>query len=148
MKYLSKLRFLSIVCIALLLASCQDDSLVQDNIPPSTNQEIAPIPAGQPEAGEAEPIEGQYLVIFHERWQRARTPEVAEQVRAFTNQFLSETGIPADSVLARFEFVLRGFTARINANKAQALRNDPRINYVQQDRRFKASSFMAGEAQK
>lgn len=81
-------------------------------------------------------IEGQYLVIFHERWQEARTSQVADEVRAFTDQFLRETDIPADSVVARFEYALRGFTARMDETKAKSLMDDPRVDYVEQDRRF------------
>lgn len=89
-------------------------------------------------------IEGQYLVIFHERWDGGRTSQTAEDVRAFTDRFLSDTNISADSVIARFEYALRGFTARMDETMAKSLMDDPRVDYVEQDRRFRVISFFAG----
>jgi subtilisin family serine protease len=94
----------------------------------------------QPETG---PIERKYIVSFKERWQEVRSPQVADEVRVFTDQFLSETGIPADSVIARLEYVLRGFTARIDAEKAEALEEDARVDCVPHERNFKAISSFA-----
>lgn len=121
-----KHSYISIICLTLLISSCQD--VIQYNAPPPTNQATIPSSANKALANEAEPIEGQYLVIFNERWQNVRTHVVADQVRAFTDEFLKDENIPADSVIAQFKFALRGFTARISEGKAQALENN-RPNY-------------------
>lgn len=86
-------------------------------------------------------IRGQYIVVFNEYWQEERTSEVAEEVRTFTNQFLNDYEIPTDSVIARFELVLRGFTARIDEVKAKALMDDSRVKYVEQNKCAKLISF-------
>jgi hypothetical protein len=87
-------------------------------------------------------IEGQYIVVFNEYWQEERTSEAAEEVRTFTNQFLKDYEIPTDSVIARFELVLRGFTARIDGVKAKALMDDSRVKYVEQNECAKFISFL------
>lgn len=93
-------------------------------------------------------IEGQYIVVFNEYWQEKRTSEVAEEVQTFTNQFLSDYEIPTDSVIARFELVLRGFTARIDEVKAKALMDDYRVKYVEQNKCAKLISFLQVVKQK
>lgn len=92
-----------------------------------------------------EDADGQYLVIFHERWQGVRTSEVAEEVRAFTDRFLRDKEIPANSVTTRFEFALRGFTAWIEAEKAETLQSDSRVDIVEENRCFTAINFSTPE---
>lgn len=77
-------------------------------------------------------------MAFKERWQNVRNQQIADQVRMFTDRFLKEAEISADSVVSRFQFALRGFTARMNAGKAEALRHNPQVEFVEQNRRFRA----------
>ncbi|MCC5912749.1 MAG: protease inhibitor I9 family protein [Balneolaceae bacterium] len=81
-------------------------------------------------------IEGEYIVTFQERWDGEISSEVAEEVRAFTDQFLEDVEIPADSVLSRFEYSTRGFAARIDEEKAISLMLDDRVDRVTQNRLF------------
>ena len=113
--------------------------------PQSVNQQMYSTANSETDPSGVRPIEDQYLVIFHERWQEARTSQAAEEVRAFTDRFLREVEIPADSIIARFEFALRGFTARMDEFKAETLMDDPRVDYVEQNRRFRAARFSASE---
>lgn len=81
-------------------------------------------------------MRGEYIVTFQERWDGEISSEVAEEVRAFTDQFLEDVEIPADSVLSRFEYSTRGFAARIDEEKAISLMLDDRVDRVTQNRLF------------
>jgi len=109
--------FIAVFAIAWITA-CEDSVSVQDQ-----NSQL---------------IEGEYIVTFQERWDDERSPEVAEEVRAFTDQFLEDVEIPADSVISRFEYALRGFAARIDEEKAISLMFDDRVDRVTQNSRFNA----------
>lgn len=142
-----KFHFIYILIFALAaVIACEDNILVEDSALQLRDTQAIPysIESADNQSG-IKPIEGQYIVIFKERWQEMRTAQTAVEVRAFTNQFLKEAEIPADSVVARFELALRGFTARIDEAKAKALMNDPRVDYVEQDKWAKVISFLADD---
>jgi hypothetical protein len=84
-------------------------------------------------------IDNQYIVIFKEQWQGARTLQATNAIRAFTDQFLRDHQISADFVLSRYKLALRGFAVHMDADRAQALQKDPRVEYVEQNRRFRVS---------
>lgn len=137
MKQRSIHSFLFIVCIALLFAGCQDDSLIQDNVPPSTNQ-VSP-PGSSIVAYTDSPglIPNQYIVVFKDQWEGEISEQAAEEARALTNTILAEFAIPQDSVQNRYEYALKGFTARMSDQVKANLENDPRIDYITQDAKAK-----------
>jgi hypothetical protein len=69
--------------------------------------------------------------------------ETAHHVHKFTSSFLHKVGIPADSVVTRFENVLHGVTVRIDDRKATTLQSNPNVKKVVQDRLFKAINPIA-----
>ncbi len=79
-------------------------------------------------------IDGQYIVAFNNIWDDKRDPDTINEIREFTDQFFIEYAIDPDSVVARFEFALRGFTARMDESKAEQIREDSRVDGVYQDR--------------
>jgi subtilisin family serine protease len=137
MKKQHNLSFLIVLLAIVTLTwftACEDGVSVQDTPPQTVSQPMYSTSDGKANPSGIRPIEGQYIVVFHERWQEARTSQAAEEVRLFTDQFLRDVDIPADSVVARFELALRGFTARMDEAKAKALIDDPRVDYVDQDK--------------
>jgi subtilisin family serine protease len=142
-----KFRFLIILLFALVIGiACEENILIENPSSQDITNNTTPYSANslvnQPEIM---PIEGQYLIIFKERWEGKRSVQTAETVRSYTDQFLRDIEIPTDSVVARFKFALRGFTARIDKFKAKALIGDPRVDYVEQDRKFRAIHFSADD---
>lgn len=79
-------------------------------------------------------IDGQYIVAFNNIWDDKSDPETIDEIRQFTDQFFIDYAIDPDSVVARFEFALRGFTARMDQSKADQIREDSRVDGVYQDR--------------
>jgi hypothetical protein len=87
-----------------------------------------------------ESIDNQFMVIFKERWYGNRTLQAEIEIRAFTDQFLKDHQIPSDSILSRYEYALRGIAVQMNSDRAQALKEDPRVEYIEQNRRFRMLS--------
>lgn len=131
MKRLSILSYLSIVCIALLLAGCQDDSIVQDTPPRSVSQ--VPAFAQPQEVTPSGIIEGEYIVIFENQFDNQISEQVAWQADQLRQVILSDHGISEDSVLNRYRYAIKGFAARLDSNQVDALKNDPRIARVNQN---------------
>ncbi|MDX1670932.1 MAG: S8 family serine peptidase [Balneolaceae bacterium] len=129
--------FVALVALALIY-SCENSISVDDHSS-KLNENIITLTKSESDSlSQERPIPGQYIVIFKEQWQNIRTDQKAEEVRNFTDNFLAEVNIPKDSVIARFEYALRGFTARMKKDKAENLQNNPAVDYVEQDFLFKA----------
>jgi serine protease len=105
---------------------------------PPPNDQVSPIPT-QTQAGEKElgPIPDQYIVVFKDRWNGVINETVGQNVLEFLNARISEFSIADSLVKSRYEHVLRGFTAKLTEEQLQAIKKDPRVDYVEQDRRFK-----------
>lgn len=75
-------------------------------------------------------IDGEYIVIFEEQWNR----EISEQVGLLADQLREEIlqaySIHQDSVLNRYRYAIKGFAAALSDEQAEALKNDPRIARV------------------
>jgi len=88
--------------------------------PPATQGSEA-VPQPQPEAGDLVPE--QYVVVF----KNDLAGEVGAAARALT-------AAHGGTLLHTYRHALKGFSARLSAAAAAALRNNPRVAYVEQDR--------------
>lgn len=74
------------------------------------------------------PIEGQYIVVF--KPSLAKNKNVAESMNALLNQ----NGISPTAVQNVYEHALLGFTVKMSADEAIAIKKNVTIAYVEQDR--------------
>lgn len=108
-------------------------------LPPDdqTPSSASPAKVAQSDLG---PISDQYIIVFKERWNGVINQTVSQDVLEFINSRVSEFGIADSLVKSRYENVLRGFTAKLTDNQLKTIKSDPRVDNVEQDRRFKAIS--------
>jgi len=85
------------------------------------------------DVSKAKLIENQYIVVFNELWDDVRSEATAENVRIFTNQFINDIELPQDSIRSRYEYAIRGFSAKIHDPVLSRIQNDPRVKEVIQD---------------
>jgi subtilisin family serine protease len=85
-------------------------------------------------AGAPGAVPGSYLVILKDA-----TPELdSTEVNAVTTQL---TGTFGGTVRHRYYTAMRGFSVSMSADKAAKLAGDPRVSYVQQNRRFRIAAL-------
>jgi aqualysin 1 len=100
------MKHLSIAALA-LVASCA--SLAQ------------PIQRPDYATAAGKPIQGQYIVVFHDR---------VVQPRALAAQLIQQHG---GELLHSYEAALKGFAARLNEAAVEGLRRNPQVAYIEQD---------------
>jgi subtilisin family serine protease len=111
--------------VAVFAAACSDPAAPRvepSNVPdrPSFSQ----APAGQ----EAQPIADQYIVVFDDGV--ADAPGLARRMAASQNAEVRHT----------YQHALKGFSARMSAQAAEALARNPNVAYVEQDQVVTAST--------
>lgn len=121
----------------LLLTGCNDDTISsQDNAPPSINQ--VPAAASQASPDNVQEIPGQYIVVYKDQWNGRISTEAGQQAQQFVDERISELGIDVKAVKHRYQYALRGFAAKLSSTQLKVLHNDTRVDYIEQDRTFKA----------
>lgn len=87
-----------------------------------------------------EPIDGQYFVVFNENQLSFRIDENNYEgsqaaMRKEASDFLRSYKISSDDLDKTFTMAFSGFTARISKEKIEEIKSDPRVKYVEQDRK-------------
>jgi len=97
--------------------------------------EQTPVTTSPAQIGEVEdvrmtdaPVEGQYIVVF--KRSLGKNKNVTESV----NSLLNQNGISPTAVQNIYEHSVNGFTARMSADDALAIRKHSSVAYVEQDR--------------
>lgn len=108
--------------------------------PPPTNQGQSAKTATQVTEKDLGPIPGQYIVVFKDQWGGQINRAIGQQALEFVNARIDEFSVADSVVKSRYEYALRGFTAKLTDEQLEAIKNDERVKYVEQDRRFKAIS--------
>lgn len=80
---------------------------------------------------ESEPIDGQYIVVFKDIKGKAMSAEEADQ---FRTTVLSDNAIAEENVISRYNVAVFGFAAQLDDDQLQNLRQDRRVDYIEQDR--------------
>ena len=94
----------------------------------------APSGAGGVHAAQ-DPVLGSYIVVLKPDSARSATaaPSARPLVAAVAQELSRAHGGAVTSV---YQYALKGFAARLSADQAEALTNDPRVAYVEQDQVF------------
>lgn len=129
-KMLKKLSSLLIIG-ALVVTGCDQTTSVnkQDEL---TNEDKAE----QILAKQNQPIDGRYIVVFKEEGNERRMAKAqrAQQVQRKINAVATENNIPQEKIRSSYKYSVSGFTAELDDDQLTALRNDDRVDYIEQDR--------------
>jgi hypothetical protein len=82
-------------------------------------------------------IDGEYIVIFENQFSGRINQTVAQQANQLTNEVVSSLNIKESSVLSRYKYAIKGFSAKLSDSKVAALRKDTRIKSVTPNVLFK-----------
>ena len=88
-------------------------------------------------------IEGEYIVIFEEQWDREISEQIGRQADQLREEILHAHGIHEDVVLNRYRYVIKGFAAALSKEQVEALKNDPRIARVSPNALLRLASHSA-----
>lgn len=79
-------------------------------------------------------IEGQYIVVFKEKNAKGKTlmPDIPSTER-LRNRVLSENKIQSAAVLNEYNLALKGFSAKLDAEALAKLKNDERVDFIEED---------------
>lgn len=126
MRLLHKLNAVLFAAI-LIVAGCEQPNNAQKNetINPGLKEQ-----ARQIEKKDGQPIEGQYIVVFKEEKSKMTAAEASAQ----TSDIMSDYAIQSVSVKNRYQYSVKGFTARLSDEQLTKLRNDDRVDFIEQDR--------------
>lgn len=89
-----------------------------------------------PEATDSDIIKGQYIVVYHDGVQVKSEGVVTyeeglAQMRTATLEMFSEYQVPEKNLGYVYSFALEGFSAELSDEAFIALRNDPRVKYIE-----------------
>jgi subtilisin family serine protease len=84
-------------------------------------------------ADRATAIDGRYIVVMDSRSSNADRADAKDQARANGGRVLADYGT-----------ALEGFAARLNDRAVEALRNNPRVSYLEADQRVTLSATQSG----
>lgn len=136
MNYYSKSHLIAalaaIIALTLFMA-CEDSISVKDTPPLPDNQTSVPFQQSLEAAQQGEEpqiIEGEYIVIFEEQWNREISEQVGRLADQLRERILLSHNIHQDSVMNRYRYAIKGFAAKLSAEQADALKDDPRIARV------------------
>lgn len=127
---LKKLSSLLIIG-ALVITGCDQSTSInkQDEL---TKEEKAE----QILAKQNQPIEGQYIVVLREEGNERRLGKAqrAQQVEQKVSAVAAENKIPEANIRTTYKYSVSGFMAELDEDQLNALKNDDRVDYVEQDR--------------
>ncbi|MBO6585040.1 MAG: S8 family peptidase [Gracilimonas sp.] len=87
-------------------------------------------------AKQNQPIDGQYIVVFKEEGNERRMAKAqrAQLIQRKIDAVATENNIPQEKIRSTYKYSVSGFTAELDDNQLNALRNDERVDYIEQDR--------------
>jgi subtilisin family serine protease len=140
MKKKSIFKYALFGAIAVSIIGCQTDS----------NDEIIP-EAENATFQKAQPIEGSYIVVYNNvSGKVSKLPQVKSKVEysnqmsklktTFSKEFKS-IDLREEDISATFGYALNGFAAKLTEAQVEALRNNPRVQSVEQDFILSISPF-------
>jgi aqualysin 1 len=123
MKRITQRLLLAIAALSLFAAGCSRQS--PSVTAPTADDGLAPLVQAGP-AGKA--IPGSYIVVFKD----GQTADLDGMVNQFANRHSFATRF-------RYRSAVSGFAATLSPEALRALREDPRVAYVEENQEFKAS---------
>jgi len=140
MKKLSIFKYSLIIAIGFSLIGCETDSLDKpvEDIENVTFKSFEPIPDS-------------YIVTYNDQSGRiAELPKVRSNAEyktqmnslksVFVNEFKS-INLKSDAITETFGHSIKGFTANLNENQLEALKNDPRVKSIEQNQILSISPY-------
>jgi len=116
-----------LVCIVLVVSSCQDEPEVSVTNTSELSEDI-----------NGTLIPGKYIVVLHPQMANLRKTSKYEDLQASmrneATSILSEFSLSVDHISQVYSNSVEGFTVSLEAYEAGQLRLDPRVKYVEQDR--------------
>jgi subtilisin family serine protease len=115
-------------CLALLfvgLVSVGCDTSTQFTSPDTGGEETTT------SVSNGDPIDGQFIVVYKSTKSKTRSPEMAAQI---TSNLKDEYGLADESILNTYDNAIHGMTAQLNDDQLNRLRNDDRIDHIEEDR--------------
>lgn len=79
---------------------------------------------------QGQPIEGQYIIAFKEGKAKLTAEATTKQI----NAMMTDYNIQSSAVSNRYEHSLKGFTAELSDSQLEKIKNDERVDYVEQNR--------------
>lgn len=127
-----KAVYAAVLGSAVTLSSCQKEELMENQF--DVNPASLTATHGQP-------IEGQYIVVMKKNGKglnATRTGNLSisdrESVRTTRQQLLRDMKLNEADVKETFEGTINGFAAKLSTEQLEQLKNNPEVDYVEQDR--------------
>jgi subtilisin family serine protease len=129
----------SAIAASATFTACSEDA-VQPSVAGATQSNDA--------KADADAIPGQYIVVLKdgaiEVSENEPYTEKIKKVKSVGQGILKSRGASADALGLAYGHALKGFSARLSAAEAKALRDDERVAYVEQDRIISLGKPAAG----
>lgn len=125
MRLLHKVSAMLFAATLLVVGCDQPNSVQQEETDPALEQQ-----AQQIEDRNGQPIEGQYIVVFNEDKSKMTAAQASQRI----NTMMSEYEIQSAAVKSQYRYSVKGFTAKLDDQQLTQLRNDKRVDFVEQDK--------------
>lgn len=116
-----------LVIAGLIITSCDQPT----NIPKDGQAE----PELETSSQSGDPLEGQYIVVFKQ--QDVKGKSKADKVKAVSklrSSLLTDYSIAREAISSEYNLALQGFAGKLSKAQVQALRNDSRVDYIEEDK--------------
>jgi hypothetical protein len=124
MKTLYKLNAILFIFVLLIAGCDQPTNLQQEEVNEPEIEQIA-----------NQDIPGQFIVVFNDNTFKGM--DQFQQAQAADNMIQTVTSnyeISSESIINRYQYSLSGFTAQLSESQLEKLKNDERVDYIEQDR--------------
>lgn len=127
-----KKKILSVLSLALLLSSCQQEPTTVEKSPSRTHVKTVPLLG----VGHKNAIPGEYIIFLHDHYD-AKTLNT-QNVGGLTSVFgLDPKGVKVKNI---YSLALQGFSAQLSQKNLEILRKDSRIKYIAQNRKLQLAT--------
>lgn len=124
MKILFKFNAILFITILLVSGCDQPTNLQQEEVNEPETEQIA-----------SQAIPGQFIVVFNDA--TFKGIDKFQQAQAADNMIQTVTSnyeISSESIMNRYQYAVSGFTAQLSESQLERLKNDERVDYIEQDR--------------
>ncbi|MEJ8802452.1 S8 family serine peptidase [Pontibacter sp. H249] len=116
----------------IIFTSCQKEELMENQFENSVSESADT---------ESTVVEGQYIVVFKNGstgLNASHSNDLSTSERSnytgLRNRLMSDARIPAEELIQSYDGVVNGFAARLSPMQLEALKDNPYVEYIEQDR--------------
>lgn len=128
---IKRTTYLALILFSIAFIFGCDNSVSVEDTPYPTDQQVSTLEEQNLQKHKTpQIIEGEYIVIIKDIWNRQINEQTAQQVRELRNRVLTANRIERESILHTYDYAVKGFAAKLTDQQFKALQKNPQIERI------------------